>query len=31
MKTCPIDATHKTTGYSPEQTMYCHDLSLIHI
>ena len=30
MKACPVDATHKTTGYSPEQTLYCHDCRKEH-
>lgn len=30
MKTCPVDATHKTTGYSLRQTLYCHDCRKEH-
>lgn len=30
MKLCPIDATHKTTGYSLRQKLYCHDCRQYH-
>ena len=30
MKLCPIDATHKTTGFTLEQRLYCHDCRKEH-